>query len=114
MVSTVRVAARSLVKTDAPGAIANVLKELTQHCGSRFGIEDLFLGRISVRSTVDGRAQSIVNEALENGLALYEKRHRKSKGLIQGSVVVLRNEDAAILAPHGSERVVDIDRQVRD
>ncbi len=101
----IRVAERSLVRTDAPGAIANVLEELKQHGGSRFGIEDLLQGRISVRSTVDGRVQTVVNEALENGLALYEKRHRKSKGLIQGSVVVLRNADAAILAEAGGRQV---------
>jgi len=108
----VRVAARSLVKTDAPGAIASVLEELKQRGGSRFGIEDLFQGRISVRSTLDGRVQSIVNEALENGLALYEKRHRKSKGVIQGSVVVLRNADAAILAEAGGRQVFK-DRSTR-
>jgi penicillin-binding protein 1A len=45
--------------------------------------------------------QIIVNEALETGLALYEKRHPEAKGLIQGSVVVLRNADAAILAEAG-------------
>ncbi|MBZ5637194.1 MAG: penicillin-binding protein [Acidobacteriia bacterium] len=101
----IRVPARSLVETDAPGAIANVLEELKQHGEGRFGIEDLLQGRISVRSTVDGRAQTIVNEALENGLALYEKRHRRSKGLIQGSVVVLRNSDAAILAEAGGRQV---------
>lgn len=101
----VRVAARSPVKTDAPGAIASVLEELKRHGGSRFGIEDLFQGRISVRSTVDGRMQTIVNEALENGLARYEKRHHRSQGLIQGSVVVLRNADAAILAEAGGRKV---------
>jgi len=101
----VSVAAHRLVKTDAPGAIANVLEELKQIGESRFGVEDLFQGRISVHSTVDGRAQTIVNEALENGLALYEKRHRASKGLIQGSVVVLRNADAAILAEVGGRQV---------
>jgi penicillin-binding protein 1A len=108
----VRVAARSLIKTDAPGAIANVLEELKQLGGSRFGVEDLFQGRISVRSTVDGRVQTIVNEALENGLVRYEKRHRKSKGLIQGSVVVLRNTDAAILAEAGGRKVFK-DRSTR-
>ncbi len=101
----VRVTARSGVETDAPAAVANVLEELKQHGGSRFGVEDLLQGRISVRSTVDARAQTIVNEALEDGLALYEKRHRKSKGLIQGSVVVLRNADAAILAEAGGRQV---------
>ncbi len=101
----VRVAARSLVKTVAPGAIANVLEELKRYGGDRFGIEDLFQGWISVRSTLDGRVQTVVNEALENGLALYEKRHRTSRGVIQGSVVVLRNADAAILAEAGGRRV---------
>ena len=56
--------------------------------------------------------QTIVNEALENGLALYEKRHHKSKGLIQGSVVVLRNADAAILAEAGGRQVYE-DRSTR-
>jgi penicillin-binding protein 1A len=54
---------------------------------------------------VDGRLQAIVNEALESGLALYETRHRGSKGLIQGSVVVLRNADAAILAEVGGRQI---------
>jgi penicillin-binding protein 1A len=101
----VLVATPSLVKTDAPGAIGNVLEELKLLGGSRFGIEDLFQGRISIRSTVDDRVQSVVNDALENGLAVYEKRHRRSKGLIQGSVVVLRNADAAILAEAGGRQV---------
>jgi penicillin-binding protein 1A len=100
----VRVAPRRPVPTEAPGAIASVLEELKQHGGTRFGIEDLFRGRISVRSTVDGRVQTIVNEALENGLALYEQRHRASTGLIQGSVLVLRNADAAILAEAGGRQ----------
>ncbi len=100
----VRVAPRRPVPTEAPGAIANVLEELKQHGGTRFGIEDLFRGRILVRSTVDGRVQTIVNEALETGLALYEQRHRASTGLIQGSVVVLRNADAAILAEAGGRQ----------
>jgi penicillin-binding protein 1A len=101
----VRVAALRVAKTHAPAAIENVFDELTQHGGSRFGVEDLFQGRISVRSTVDERVQSIVNEGLENGLALYEKRHPRAKGLIQGSVVVLRNADAAILAEAGGRQV---------
>ena len=101
----IRLALRNPVKTEAPGAIASVLEELTLHGGGRFSIEDLLQGRISVRSTIDGRAQGIVNEALERGLALYEARHRRSKGLIQGSVVVLRNGDAAILAESGGRRV---------
>jgi penicillin-binding protein 1A len=100
----IRLSERSLVKTEAPGAIASVLTELALRGGTRFTVEDLLQGRISVHSTVDGRAQTIVNEALEHGLALYEKRHRRSKGLIQGSAVVLRNADAAILAETGGRR----------
>ena len=98
-------AARSGPKTHAPAAIETVFDELNQHGAGRFGVEDLFQGRISVRSTVDERVQTIVNEALENGLALYEKRHPGAKGLIQGSVVVLRNADAAILAEAGGRQV---------
>jgi len=45
-----------------------------------------------------------VNEALEHGLELYEKRHPSAKGLIQGSVVVLRNRDAGILAEAGGRQ----------
>ena len=99
------VAARSGPKTHAPAAIESVFDELNQHGGSRFGVEDLLQGRISVRSTVDERVQDIVNEGLENGLALYETRHPKAKGVIQGSVVVLRNADAAILAEAGGRQV---------
>lgn len=85
---------------------------LVQHLSGRFGVQDLFQGRISVRSTVDDRVQIIVNEALENGLALYERRHLAAKGLIQGSVVVLRNADGAILAEAGG-RQLDKGRYVR-
>jgi penicillin-binding protein 1A len=91
----------SLVKTHAPAAIDTVFDELRQHGAGRFGVEDLFQGRISVHATINLRMQTIVNEALETGLALYEKRHPQAEGLIQGSVVVLRNADAAILAEAG-------------
>jgi penicillin-binding protein 1A len=89
------------VKTQAPAAIDTVFDELRHHRAGRFGVEDLFQGRILVHATVDQRVQTIVNEALETGLVLYEKRHPQAKGLIQGSVVVLRNADAAILAEAG-------------
>jgi penicillin-binding protein 1A len=101
----VLVAADSPVKTHAPAAINTVLDEVKQKGAGRFGVEDLFQGRISVRSTVNDRVQSIVNEALENGLALYEKRHPEAKGLIQGSVIVLRNADAAVLAVAGGRQL---------
>jgi penicillin-binding protein 1A len=71
-------------------------------------VEDLFQGRVRVGTTVDQRVQRIVNEALENGLALYEKRHPRARGLIQGSVVVLGNADAAILAESGGRQLYNL------
>jgi membrane peptidoglycan carboxypeptidase len=98
-------AARSEAETHAPATIGSVFGELRRHGAGRFSISDLVEGRIQVRTTVDGRVQTIVNEALENGLALYEKRHPKGRGLIQGSVVVLANADAAVLAEAGGRQV---------
>jgi penicillin-binding protein 1A len=83
--------------------VENILEELN---GGRSGLspEDLRHGRIQVYSTVDARVQQIVNEALERGLEHYEKRHPSAKGLIQGSVVVLMNRDAGILAETGGRQ----------
>jgi penicillin-binding protein 1A len=77
---------------------------LARRGAGRFSVEDLFLGRIVVRATIDARVQTIVNDALEHGLTQYEKRHPRAKGLVQGSVVVLRNADAAILAEAGGRQ----------
>jgi penicillin-binding protein 1A len=101
----VTVTAPRAVETDAPAVIDAVFDELKAHGGDKFSVQDLVDGRIAVQATVDAGVQTIVNEALENGLALYEKRHPSAKGLIQGSVVVLRNSDAAILAETGGRRV---------
>ncbi len=87
-----------------PAVVGNVLEELKGLCAD-LSIEDLLQGRIQVYSTVDARVQQIVNEALEHGLELYEKRHPSTKGLIQGSVVVLRNRDASILAETGGRQL---------
>jgi penicillin-binding protein 1A len=95
-------------KTDAPAAIEHVLDELQAQGGALFGVEDLFQGRIRVRSTIDQRVQKVVNEALENGLARYEKRHPRAQGLLQGSVVVLANADAAILAEAGGRQLYNL------
>lgn len=88
----------------APAVVGNVLEELKGLCAD-LSIEDLLQGRIQVYSTVDARVQQIVNKALEYGLELYEKRHPSTKGLIQGSVVVLRNRDASILAETGGRQL---------
>jgi penicillin-binding protein 1A len=99
---------RAGTKTEAPTVIEHVLDEVQEHGGARFAVEDLFQGKIRVRSTVDQRVQKVVNEALENGLALYEKRHPGSRGLTQGSVVVLGNADAGILAEAGGRQLYNL------
>jgi penicillin-binding protein 1A len=98
----VLVATDNTIKTQATAAISTVFAELKRR---GFAAEDLFQGRISVLSTVDEQVQAIVNEALEKGLGLYEQRYPAAKGVIQGSVVVLRNADAAILAEAGGRQV---------
>jgi len=87
-----------------PAVVGNVLEEI-KDCHADLGMEDLLQGRIQVYSTVDSRVQQIVDDALEQGLAIYEKRRPAAKGLIQGSVVVLRNHDAGILAETGGRQL---------
>jgi penicillin-binding protein 1A len=89
--------------SQAPAVVETVLEELKRRHGE-LSLEDLLQGRIQVYSTVDARVQQIANEGLEHGLEVYEKRHPSGKGLIQGSVVVLRNRDASILAETGGRQ----------
>lgn len=87
----------------ASAVVESAVKELkVSH--PDLSIEDLLQGRIQVYSTVDVRMQQIVNDALEHGLELYEKRHPHAKGLIQGYVVILKNSDASILAEAGGRQ----------
>jgi penicillin-binding protein 1A len=86
-----------------PAVVGNVLEDL-KVLRADLGVEDLLQGRVQIYSTVDVRVQQIVNESLEHGLDLYEKRHPSAKGLIQGSVVVLKNRDASILAEAGGRQ----------
>ncbi len=72
---------------------------------AELSVEDLLQGRIHVFATVNARVQDIVNDALEHGLARYEQRHPKARGMIQGSVVVLQNGDGRILAETGGRQV---------
>jgi membrane peptidoglycan carboxypeptidase len=88
----------------APAVVEHVLEELTLRHAD-LSLEDLLQGRIQVYATADARVQHIVNDALEHGLARYEKRHPRALGLIQGSVVVLHNRDGRILAEAGGRRV---------
>lgn len=103
----IRLAAHANGPSEAPAAVGNVLEELKALDASlapRVGMNQLLEGHIQVYSTIEDRVQRFANAALENGLSLYEKRHPKSNGLIQGSVVVLRNSDSAILAEAGGRR----------
>jgi len=86
------------------GAVVNSVLEELNVLGADLGVKDLLEGRIRVYSTVDAQVQEIVNEALEHGLELYEKRHPRAKGLVQGSIVVLRNRDASVLAETGGRQ----------
>jgi penicillin-binding protein 1A len=86
----------------APAVMDNVLQELKRR--GELGVEDILQGRIQIYSTVDVRIQQLANHALERGLELYERRHPGAKGIVQGSVVVLRNRDAGILAETGGRQ----------
>jgi penicillin-binding protein 1A len=89
--------------SQSPAVVDNAFNELETR-QSKVSVEDLFQGKIQVYTTVDTRVQRIVDQALESGLATYEKRHSKAKGIIQGSIVVLRNSDASILAETGGRQ----------
>jgi penicillin-binding protein 1A len=88
----------------APAVVEHVLEEFKARHAD-LTVEDLLQGRIQVYATADARVQRIVNDALEHGLARYDRRHPKSRGLIQGSVVVLQNRDGRILAETGGRKV---------
>jgi penicillin-binding protein 1A len=87
----------------ASAVVDNVLDEL-KGGHADLNEKELLQGHIQVYTTVDARVQDISNQALEHGLLLYEKRHPRASGLIQGSVVVLRNRDASILAETGGRQ----------
>jgi penicillin-binding protein 1A len=87
----------------ASAVVDNVLDELK---GGHADLteRDLLQGHIQVYTTVNAQVQQIANQALEHGLLLYEQRHPRASGLVQGSVVVLRNSDAGILAETGGRQ----------
>jgi len=88
----------------APAITDSILEELKARYSSK-DAEELLQGTLQVNSTADARLQAIANTALEHGLAAYEKRHKTAAGIVQGSVVVLSNRDAGVLAEVGGRRV---------
>ncbi|HVO91207.1 MAG TPA: transglycosylase domain-containing protein [Terriglobales bacterium] len=97
------IARRQAKLLQSPAVLGTILQELKGR-GPDLTVENLVQGRIQVYSTVHSRIQQMANEALERGLDLYEQRHPSAKGLIQGSVIVLRNRDASILAETGGRQ----------
>jgi penicillin-binding protein 1A len=83
--------------------VEHVLDELA--IGDGLGVDALLQGQVHVYSTVDARVQRIASEALEGGLARYEERHPGARGLVQGSVVVLKNSDGSVLAEVGGRQL---------
>lgn len=92
------------VRTLGPAVIESLFSELKGLHQPRLSVEQLVKGAISVQSTASGEIQVISNEALETGLHQFEERHPESAGLIQGSVVVLGNDDARLLAVTGGRQ----------
>ncbi|OGN03754.1 MAG: hypothetical protein A2655_04370 [Candidatus Yanofskybacteria bacterium RIFCSPHIGHO2_01_FULL_43_42] len=88
--------------TDAPSIVGDMFSELK---GTGVNADRLLNGDVIIYSVSNLDIQKIANNALENGLSAFEDRHPESKGIIQGSVVVLRNSDAAILAEVGGRKV---------
>jgi membrane peptidoglycan carboxypeptidase len=84
--------------------VDHVLDEL-KALHADLSIEDLLQGHIQVYSTVDTRVQRIASDALERGLERYEQRHASARGVVQGSIVVLKNRDGSILAETGGRQV---------
>jgi penicillin-binding protein 1A len=106
--ASIHLAAHAAGPTEAPAAVENVLEELKRLdsiLAPDIGVNQLLEGHIQIYSTVDDRIQRLANAALENGLKHYERRHPQNAGLIQGSVVVLRNSDSAILAEAGGRLI---------
>ena len=91
-------------KTSAASAVVDSVLDELKGGHADLTEKDLLQGHIQVYTTVDARVQDISNQALEHGLLLYEKRHPRASGLIQGSVVVLSNRDASILAETGGRQ----------
>jgi len=98
------VAAHPVQPFYSSAVVEHVLNEL-KAAHADFTIDDLMQGHIQVYSTVDARVQRIVSDALEHGLARYEQRHRSARGVVQGSIVVLKNRDGSILAETGGRQV---------
>jgi penicillin-binding protein 1A len=98
-----KIVERDIPTVPSSGVVSHVLDELKSQF-PEYGLDDLLRGAVQINSTVDARVQQFANDALQHGLEAYEKRYPKSKGLVQGAVVVLANGDGAILAEVGGRQ----------
>src|SRR5215510_4445995 len=64
-----------------PGIAPFFVEEIRQHLEQQYGAKQLYEGGLSVTTTLDARLQRIANQAIEDGLRRYDKRHgwRKAK-----------------------------------
>jgi len=88
-----------------PSAVVEHVLDDLKAAGADLSVDDLLQGHIQVYSTVDGRVQRMASDALEHGLARYERRHPAARGVVQGSVVVLKNSDGSVLAEIGGRQI---------
>jgi penicillin-binding protein 1A len=100
------VVSRPPLPFQSAAVIEQVLDELAA-LDADLAVDDLLEGDVHVYSTVDGRVQRIVSDALEHGLERYERRHPAARRALQGAVVVLNNRDGSILAETGGRQVYD-------
>ncbi len=98
-------APRRPVKTEAPAVVGHVFEEIKRDGSGRVSLDQLFEGRLRVRSTVKEPLQTIANQALEGALEAFEGRHPEAAGRVQGAVVVLANRDGAVLAEVGGRQI---------
>lgn len=84
----------------ASAVVQHTLEELSARYVGR-SVADLESGEVAIETTVDARVQRTAADALEYGLSLYEARHPRAVGLVQGAIVVLQNRDGAVLAETG-------------
>lgn len=89
-------------KTEAPSVVSDTLDEIKDY---GYNTDQFFEGRFAIYSTTNLSIQEIANQALENGLKEYEKRYPEAKDVVQGSTIILRNSDGAILAEVGGRQV---------
>ncbi|MBI4158108.1 MAG: transglycosylase domain-containing protein [Candidatus Yanofskybacteria bacterium] len=87
--------------TDAPTVVTETFREIRLN---NITTSKIYSGDLQIHTTINLKIQKIAQDACENGLAEYEKRHPEHSGQTQCSIIALRNENAAILAEVGGRK----------